>query len=78
MCAQKHELASCSPHDAMDEETDVRRLSALSKITPLRSSRGKTQTQVPLKAKVLKTFACALPCFYSSCFKRQGSLTPQW
>lgn len=45
----------------MDEKTDAQRLSALSKVTQLRSSRGKTQTQVPLRAKVLKTLPVLFP-----------------
>lgn len=72
MCAQKHELASCSPHDAMDEETDAQRLSALSKVTQLRSSRGKTQTQVPLRAKVLKILPVLFPASIAHASEDRG------
>lgn len=40
------------------------------KVTQLRSSRGKIQTQVPLRAKVLKT----LPVLFPASEDRGGSL----
>lgn len=68
-------LHHASPNDATDEEIDAQRLSALSKVTKLRSSRDKTQTQVPLRAKALNNLPVLFPASVAHASEDRGDLS---